>query len=78
LVYYFRGSRGGTGMRDGVMEVVTVGQVLTGRGSVVKGYSSKREGNGMPIGKTKMLPAMSITARYVGSPLKDAGVCSRG
>ncbi len=65
-------------MRDGVMEVVTVGQVLTGRGSVVKGYSSKREGNGMPIGKTKMLPAMSITARYVGSPLKDAGVCSRG
>ncbi len=78
LVYYFRGSRGGTGMRDGVMEVVTAGQVLTGRGSVVKGYSSKREGNGMPIGKTKMLPAMSITARYVGSPLKDAGVCSRG
>jgi hypothetical protein len=53
-------------MRDGVMEVVTAGQVLTGRGSVVKGYSSKREGNGMPIGKTKMLPAMSITARYVG------------
>jgi hypothetical protein len=42
-----------------------VGQVLTGRGSGVKDYSSKREDNGMPIGRTKMLPAMSITARYV-------------
>jgi hypothetical protein len=39
--------------------------VLTGRGSGVKDYSSKREDNGMPIGRTKMLPAMSTTARYV-------------
>jgi hypothetical protein len=52
-------------MRGDAMEVVTVGQVLTGRGSGVKDYSSKREDNGMPIGRTKMLPAMSTTARYV-------------
>jgi hypothetical protein len=52
-------------MRGDAMEVVTVGQVLTGRGSGVKDYSSKREDNGMPIGRTKMHPAMSTTARYV-------------
>jgi hypothetical protein len=56
---YFKGSRGWTWMRGDTMEVM-IGQVLTRRGNGVKDYNSKREDNGMPIGRIRMILAMFI------------------
>jgi hypothetical protein len=58
---YFKGSRGWTWMKGETMEVM-IGQVLTRRGNGVKDYNGKREDNGMPIGRPKMLPAMFTIA----------------
>lgn len=45
------------------MEAVTVAQEQTGKGREGKGFSNKREGSGMRTGKTRMLHALSTTAR---------------
>jgi hypothetical protein len=54
----------GTGMKEGVMEVVTVVQVLTEKDSAGKDCSSKREDSGTLIGRTRTLLALYTTARY--------------
>jgi hypothetical protein len=51
-------------MKVGVMEVVTVVQVLTERDSAGKDCSSKREDNGMRTGRTRMPLVLSTIARY--------------
>jgi hypothetical protein len=47
------------------MKVIIMGQMLIGRGNDRKHYNSKREHNGMPIGRTKILLARSRIAQYV-------------
>lgn len=56
-------SKGGIGMKAGAMEVVIVVQVLTEKGSAGKDCNSKREDNGMLIGRTRMLLVLSTIAR---------------
>jgi hypothetical protein len=59
---YFKGFKGGTWMRGDAMEVMIMGHVLTRIGNGLKDYSSKREDNRMPFGKTKMFLAMFTIA----------------
>ncbi len=47
------------------MKVIIMGQMLIGRGSDMKDYNSKREHNGMPIGRTKILPTTFRITRCV-------------
>jgi hypothetical protein len=49
-------------MRGDAMEVMIVGHVLTRIGNGLKDYSSKKEDNRMPFGKTKMFLAMFTIA----------------
>jgi hypothetical protein len=58
-------SKGGIGMKAGVMEVVTVVQVLIEKDSVGKDCSSRREDNGMHTGRTRMLLVLSTIARWI-------------
>lgn len=59
--------KGGTGMMGSVMEDVIVVQVLTERDSVEKDFSSRREDNGMPTGRIKMLLVWFTIVRYAFS-----------
>lgn len=50
-------------MMGSVMEDVIVVQVLTERDSVEKDFSSRREDNGMPTGRIKMLLVLFTIVR---------------